>query len=239
MEHILFLNVSYPLEPLCRALRAGGVVSTVTESTQEWVHLSRIRPWSLCVIAVEAVDELPDPTYIPDRIALLVLAEDIVPASLRAPFCACWIGGASASQVLRVARQRSLMVAESAHEISIGNLVLNSDEHSVWWKGEELLLTPRQFCVLRLLASQPGRIFTRIEIWEHCWGLSDYPESNAVDAHIRRIRRRVPRDLAACIHTAYGIGYRFLPYSGGKLREEDPILVHDFPQSSGKVLAAL
>lgn len=237
MEHILFLNVSYPLEPLCRALRAGGAVSTVTENVAEWVHLSAIRPWSLCVIAVETVGELPELAQLPERTALLVLSEEALPNVITYRFMSAWCGGVSASTVLRLAAFRSLVIADAPGEFAIGDLMINVSDRTMWWAGKELHLTPRQFAIVRLLASQPGRIFSRVEIWEHCWGLADYPESNAVDAHIRRIRRRLPPELGRSIRTAYGVGYRLLPY--GKLTQHDAVLMDEVSESGRQALAMI
>jgi DNA-binding winged helix-turn-helix (wHTH) protein len=234
MEHILFLNLGYPLEPLCRALRAGGAVSTVTESVAEWVHLSSIRPWSLCVIAAEGVEDVLPLPDLPERTALLLLSEDLVPLTVTTAYCAVWKGGTSASAVLRIARYRNLVVAEAPGELAVGDLIINTSDHAIWWRGTELILTPRQFSIIRLLATQPGRIFSRVEIWEHCWGLTDYPESNAVDAHLRRIRGRLPRDLAHCLITVYGVGYRLLPNS--QLPHDEPVLPDELSQTPSQFL---
>jgi len=211
MEHILFLNLQYPLEPLCRALRAGGVVSTVTESWQEWRHLAAIRPWSLCVVAAFDLTELPEsPLVLPEQTYLLLQERGKQP--IPQSFSGVWVDDITASTILRTARSGACYVSEPSGEVATGSLLLSPSDHSVWWSGKALDLTPRQFSILRLLAGQPGRVFSRLEVWEHCWGLIDYPESNAIDAHIRRIRRRVPAELSNCIEAVYGVGYRFLTH---------------------------
>lgn len=236
MEHILFFNQGYPLEPLCRALRAGGAACTVTENFAEWEHLSSIRPWSLRVLAVESIDQLPELGAEPREAALLTLAPDTVPGHVQYLFRKVWLGGVAATTLLRAATRGLLAVAD-AGTVAAGPVLLSVRERTVWWEGVEVQLTPRQFALVQLLVTHPGRVFSRVEMWEACWGLSDYPQSNAIDAHVRRIRRKLPAGLARSIRTAYGVGYRFFPYQAGsgtgELGEEEAVLPHHLAQLRG------
>jgi DNA-binding winged helix-turn-helix (wHTH) protein len=226
MEHILFLNCGYPLEPLCRSLRAGGATSTVTEDYREWQHLKQIREWSLTVVATETIHTLPTGLRSDMDTALLVLdAED----QDKPGFNPVWRGTATASTVLRACRYGS---QNQGLEYTGSNVLMSVEDRTLWHGGLELLLTAKQLGIVRLLISQPGRIFSRMEIWEHCWGLADYPESNAVDAHIRRIRRKLPPQVGRSIITVYGLGYRFVPHQVElpQLGEQEPVLLEDGTQ---------
>jgi DNA-binding response OmpR family regulator len=133
------------------------------------------------------------------------------------------------------------MVADGGVDIAAGRLLVSRNEHGTWWEGRELDLTPRQFDILSLLASQPGRSFSRVEIWEHCWGLADFPQSNAIDAHVRRIRGKVPEGLRRCIKSAYGVGYRFLPYGWQvtNVTEEELVFPEEVAQAASQLTAAV
>lgn len=219
MEHYLFITDGYPLEPICRSLRAAGIVSTVVENLAEWRHLLSIRTWHLVGIAGSG-------DFIKRALSLTTQHERCVAlsdASEEVQEITHFTTPVQASQLIRWSQNAFFYVHETA-EMACGNLLLSLNERIAWWRGTELQLTPRQFSIVRLLASSPGRVYTRSELWEHGWGLSDYPESNAIDAHIRRIRRRVPRGLAQCIRSVYGVGYRFVP-DGAVTQEPENSLV--------------
>jgi DNA-binding response OmpR family regulator len=79
--------------------------------------------------------------------------------------------------------------------------------------GTRLHLTTKEAEVLKLLAENPGRIFSRDFLLKMIWGYADGVVSRTVDIHIQRLRRKLKGHLAPTIHTVFGRGY-VLEYPG-------------------------
>jgi DNA-binding response OmpR family regulator len=78
-------------------------------------------------------------------------------------------------------------------------------------EGQPVQLTYVEFELLRTLASQPGKVFSRKALLEELWGGSDYREPRTIDVHVRHLREKLERDPSdpEYIHTVRGVGYRF------------------------------
>ncbi len=111
--------------------------------------------------------------------------------------------------VARVRAQlRDTAEAAASTEIRRGDLVLNVEFHSVKLSGEEVELTHGEFELLRLLASHPGRVYTRNQIIQKIRG-DGYPVTErAVDVQIVNLRRKLETWGAEHIETIRGVGYR-------------------------------
>ena len=96
------------------------------------------------------------------------------------------------------------------NEISIKGLTINKDNHKVTVDGEEIKLTPIEFDILYLLASNPGRVFSTDEIFENVWNEKVYEANNTVMVHIRRLRGKMKEDTRQnkIITTVWGVGYK-------------------------------
>lgn len=96
------------------------------------------------------------------------------------------------------------------NEISIRGLVINKDNHKVTVYDEEIKLTPIEFDILYLLASNPGRVFSTDEIFEKVWNEKVYEANNTVMVHIRRLRGKMKEDTrqSKIITTVWGVGYK-------------------------------
>ena len=96
------------------------------------------------------------------------------------------------------------------NEISIKGLTINKDNHKVTVYGEEIKLTPIEFDILYLLASNPGRVFSTDEIFEKGWNEKVYEANNTVMVHIRRLRGKMKEDTRQnkIITTVWGVGYK-------------------------------
>jgi DNA-binding response OmpR family regulator len=90
-----------------------------------------------------------------------------------------------------------------------GALRLDPTSHSATLEGVELALTPKEFELLELLASNPGRAFNREFLIERIWGGEFDGFDRAVDNHIRRLRQKLG-DYGDKIATVWGVGYRFI-----------------------------
>ncbi len=110
--------------------------------------------------------------------------------------------------VLRVGAllRRAKIISEN--RLEIGELLLVRDEMAVYLNGRELSVSPREFNVLYKLLSHPKRIFTRSELMDEYWGMSNDTGLRTVDVYIARLRR----ELAECknieIITVQGFGYK-------------------------------
>lgn len=96
------------------------------------------------------------------------------------------------------------------NEISIRGLTINKDNHKVTVYDEEVKLTPIEFDILYLLASNPGKVFSTDEIFEKVWNEKVYEANNTVMVHIRRLRGKMKEDARKnkIITTVWGVGYK-------------------------------
>ncbi|MBO5199290.1 MAG: response regulator transcription factor [Lachnospiraceae bacterium] len=95
-------------------------------------------------------------------------------------------------------------------EIVINHLTINKENHRVTSYGNEVKLTPIEFDILYLLATNPGRVFSTDEIFERVWNEKMYEANNTVMVHIRRLREKIEMDSrnAQIIKTVWGVGYK-------------------------------
>ena len=91
------------------------------------------------------------------------------------------------------------------NEITIKGLTINKDNHKVTVDNEEIKLTPIEFDILYLLASNPGRVFSTDEIFENVWNEKVYEANNTVMVHIRRLRGKMKEDTIQAITALYPI----------------------------------
>ena len=96
------------------------------------------------------------------------------------------------------------------NEISIRGLTINKDNHKVTVYDEGVKLTPIEFDILYLLASNPGKVFSTDEIFEKVWNEKVYEANNTVMVHIRRLRGKMKEDERQdkIITTVWGVGYK-------------------------------
>ena len=100
--------------------------------------------------------------------------------------------------------------ADLEREVSVHNLSINRDTRVVLSYGREVKLSPIEFDILYLLASNAGKVFSTDEIFERVWNEKMYEANNTVMVHIRRLREKVEMDPknAEIIKTVWGVGYR-------------------------------
>jgi len=95
---------------------------------------------------------------------------------------------------------------DQENKLSFGDLEINKTKFTVTYKGEEIILAKKEFELLSLLASKPGRVFLRNEILQRVWGTDVIVGDRTIDVHIRKIRQKIGIDL---ITTVKGVGYKF------------------------------
>jgi two-component system alkaline phosphatase synthesis response regulator PhoP len=95
---------------------------------------------------------------------------------------------------------------EETKEVSINGLTIDPERFLVVYNEQEFSLAKKEFELLYLLASKPGRVFLRNEILSQVWGNDVIVGDRTIDVHIRKIRQKLGVD---CITTVKGVGYKF------------------------------
>ncbi len=91
--------------------------------------------------------------------------------------------------------------------IKIDNLIINRDEYKIILKGKELVLPRKEFELLSLLASKPGKVFKREDILDKVWGNEVVVGGRTIDVHIRKLREKIGDKS---FKTVKGVGYKFV-----------------------------
>lgn len=113
--------------------------------------------------------------------------------------------------VLRRSAKDSQSEKGREETLKIGGLRLDFSSYQAWLHDEPIALTPKEYELLKLLVTNPGRAFTRDELLERIWGYEYYGDTRTVDVHIRHLRAKLKGDenISKAIETVRGIGYRF------------------------------
>lgn len=91
--------------------------------------------------------------------------------------------------------------------IRVGPITIDSDNYEAFRNDQKLELTLKEYELLKLLASAPGKVLTRDYLLDRIWGYEIYGETRTVDVHIRHIRMKLGDD-AHMIETVRGVGYK-------------------------------
>ncbi|MFN4032925.1 MAG: winged helix-turn-helix domain-containing protein [Fimbriimonadales bacterium] len=118
------------------------------------------------------------------------------------------------SMVELIARIRSILRRSQpapTPRIQFGEVAIDLEARRVYRAGEEVPMTPKEYALLTLLATHPGKVFTRDQLLDYVWGLGTYVSPRTVDVHIRWLRSKVEPDPRnpRYIQTVRGSGYRF------------------------------
>jgi two-component system alkaline phosphatase synthesis response regulator PhoP len=92
------------------------------------------------------------------------------------------------------------------NKLEIGDLVIDREAYLVFKKGEKIILAKKEFELLYLLASKPGKVYTREVILKNIWEDSVVVTNRTIDVHIRKLREKLGDDIVA---TVKGVGYKF------------------------------
>ncbi len=95
---------------------------------------------------------------------------------------------------------------DSSKGITLGNINIDPVKFLVTIDEQEVILAKKEFELLYLLASRPGRVFLRNEILSQVWGNDVIVGDRTIDVHIRKVRQKLGVD---CITTVKGVGYKF------------------------------
>lgn len=103
---------------------------------------------------------------------------------------------------------RRMQIEKTEKRIAIDGLVIDPEKFEVDKGGETIILAKKEFELLYLLASKPGKVFLRNEILEKVWGNEVIVGDRTIDVHVRKIRQKLGQDY---ISTVKGVGYKFNP----------------------------
>ncbi|MGM0445435.1 MAG: response regulator transcription factor [Bacillota bacterium] len=92
------------------------------------------------------------------------------------------------------------------------NLKLDLNGYNVYLKNEKIQMSAKEFEILKYLALNPERVYSREQIFNQIWGYNEYGDINTVTVHIRKIREKIEEDSSnpEYIETVWGVGYKFV-----------------------------
>ena len=90
--------------------------------------------------------------------------------------------------------------------VILGDIIIDKEKHLITYKGQEVIFAKKEFKLLKLLISKPGKVFTREEILEKVWGTDIIVGDRTIDVHIRKLREKLADHY---IKTVKGVGYKF------------------------------
>ena len=102
--------------------------------------------------------------------------------------------------------RRRVVSDDISNIIELGDIIIDKEKHTVLYKNLQVELAKKEFKLLELLTSKPGKVFTRQEILENVWGLEVVVGDRTIDVHIRKLREKINDQY---IKTVKGVGYKF------------------------------
>ncbi|MHC5251003.1 response regulator transcription factor [Listeria kieliensis] len=101
-------------------------------------------------------------------------------------------------------------VAKALKPIKIGELTIDQENLAVMKEGESLNLTAKEFQILNLFASNPKKVYTKVQLYKEIWDDEFIHDENVLNVHIRRLRKKIEVDPSnpEYIQTVWGIGYK-------------------------------
>ncbi|MBL7474001.1 response regulator transcription factor [Robertkochia sediminum] len=91
--------------------------------------------------------------------------------------------------------------------VRAGDIIINRDEYKIIQDGKEIILPRKEFELLSLLASRPGKVFKREDILDQVWGNEVVVGGRTIDVHIRKLREKIGDEH---FKTVKGVGYKFV-----------------------------
>lgn len=110
------------------------------------------------------------------------------------------------SRINAILRRNNSQDEVSENKVEIGDLVIDREAYLVYQAGEKVVLAKKEFELLYLLASRPGKVYTRESILKNIWEDSVVVTNRTIDVHIRKLREKLGENYVA---TVKGVGYKF------------------------------
>lgn len=110
------------------------------------------------------------------------------------------------SRINAILRRNAPAEEVTDNKLEIGSLTIDREAYLVFQKGEKVVLAKKEFELLYLLASKPGKVYTREVILKNIWEDSVVVTNRTIDVHIRKLREKLGDDI---VSTVKGVGYKF------------------------------
>ena len=112
--------------------------------------------------------------------------------------------------------RRSRIETSPPGELTVGSLRFNFSRYEVYHNKEKMELTPKEYELLKMFATNQGKVFTREQLLEKLWGYEYFGDTRTVDVHVRHLRAKLEREpeMAERIETIRGFGYRLREMEG-------------------------
>ena len=196
--HLVILDIMLPDAngfELCRRIRAANGLTPILMLSALGEELDKVR-----ALELGADDYLTKPFGVAELMARVrALLRRVGTPAPKAPAVAEGAGPGVAG------------MGEEGGRAVFRELVVDKDKKKVTMRGRRLELTPKEFDLLWLLATHPGKTFSRHELLEMIWGFAFQEYEHTVTSHINRLRIKIEPNLnkPEYILTTWGAGYRF------------------------------
>jgi DNA-binding response OmpR family regulator len=111
------------------------------------------------------------------------------------------------ARVRAVLRRRD---GRRAGPLRVGEIVVDPSRREVRVAGQPVQLANKEFSLLRMLASEPTRVFTKAELLRDVWGFRSLGRTRTLDSHASRLRRKLDPDAGRYVVNCWGVGYRLI-----------------------------
>jgi DNA-binding response OmpR family regulator len=117
---------------------------------------------------------------------------------------------------VRALLRRTSSAAGSPDRLTFGQVDVDFERYEVHRCGQAVVMTRKEFALLRFLASRKNTVVSRDDILNKVWGVDSYPVTRTVDNHIASLRAKLETNPAHPDHiqTVHGVGYKFVPGAG-------------------------
>ena len=117
---------------------------------------------------------------------------------------------------LLVVRTRGVGTEEASGKVTLGELVIDEGTYTARLRGRPLDLTYKEFELLKYLAQNAGRVFTRAQLLQEVWGYDFFGGTRTVDVHVRRLRAKLGSEHESLIGTVRNVGYKAVRPTRGR-----------------------
>ncbi|MEC9309225.1 MAG: winged helix-turn-helix domain-containing protein [Chloroflexota bacterium] len=174
---------------------ADAVIIDSTEVAETLLAeiIDRVRELKLPVILVIPKDRVANYNHSLNPDELIIYPVDAAELSLRINRAIFKVNGPQGDNLLK-----------------IGDLMIDLDRYEVTLTGRRISLTFKEFQLIALLASNPGRVYSREALLNQLWGYDYLGGTRTVDVHIRRLRSKIEESGHSYLETIWNVGYRFI-----------------------------